>query len=528
MNIVDRFVAWANPVQGLRRAHARHTLSHYEGAKPSRQRKNRTDNSSPNALVGSSAAALRAHARYLERNHDLSRGALRVLVNNVVGPTGIGIEPQPRRADGTIHAEYAAALREAYRDWQRKPEVTGRYRWPLAQRLMAYTWLRDGEAFAQQLMGPVPFLQHGTRVPYSLELFEPDLVPLDYDDAAKGIRQGIQSNAWGQATGYLVYKGDPRDFMVLRDQGALKTIPAERMLHMATLDRLHQQRGVSEFASVISRIEDLKDYEESERVAAKVAASLTAFVKRNEVFEGATPKQLCDSEGNPLPRDLRMQPGMVIDTLQVGEEIGMIDSNRPNPNLVTWRSGQLRAFAAGIGASYSSVSRDYNGTYSAQRQELVEQWVHYAVLADEFVGMFVQPVWESFVQAAHLSGVVPMPPDLRPGSADDALFVGQSMPWINPVHEANAWETLVKAGFASEVEVIRRRGGNPRDVLEQVEAFRREAAQKALVFSSNAANDFGVGFGTVARPDAASADDDTDGRKKGAGEDGDDVETAAK
>ncbi|WP_082493095.1 phage portal protein [Acidovorax sp. Leaf160] len=514
MNIVDRLVAWANPVQGLRRAHARHTLAHYEGAKPNRQRKNRTDNSSPNTLVGSSAAALRAHARYLERNHDLSRGALRVLVNNVVGPTGIGIEPQPRRADGTIHAEYAAALREAWRDWQRKPEVTGRYRWPLAQRLMAYTWLRDGEAFAQELVGPVPYLQHGTRVPYSLELFEPDLVPLDYDDVSKGIRQGIQSNAWGQATGYLVYKGDPRDFMVLRDQGALKTIPAERVLHMATLDRLHQQRGVSEFASVITRLEDLKDYEESERVAAKVAASMTAFVKRNEPngYEGAGPTPQRDADGNPLPRDLRMQPGMVIDTLQVGEEIGMIDSNRPNPNLVTWRSGQLRAFAAGIGASYSSVSRDYNGTYSAQRQELVEQWVHYAVLADEFVGMFVQPVWESFVQAAHLGGIVRMPADLREGSADDALFVGQSMPWINPVHEANAWETLVKAGFASEVEVIRRRGGNPRDVLEQVESFRREAAEKELVFSSNAATQGGVGFGTAAE---AGADDDELPRRGG-------------
>ncbi|CAN7365354.1 phage portal protein [Acidovorax sp. LjRoot118] len=512
MNLIDRIVAWRDPIKGLQRAQARRALAHYEGAKSSRQRKNRADNSSPNSLVGSGAAALRAHARFLERNHDLSRGALRVLVNNVVGATGIGIEPQPRRADGTIHKEYADALREAYRDWQRKPEVTKRYRWPLAQRLMAYTWFRDGEGFAQELVGPVPFLKHGTRVPYSLELFEADFIPLDFDDASKGIRQGIQSNAWGEATGYLVYKGDPRDSMVLRDQGALKTVPAERMLHLATLDRLHQQRGVSEFASVITRIEDLKDYEESERIAAKVAASLTAYVKRSEQdgYVGEGPKPKTDDDGNPLPRDMHMQPGMIIDTLMVGEEIGMIDSNRPNPNLVTWRSGQLRAFAAGIGASYSSVSRDYNGTYSAQRQELVEQWIHYAVLTDEFVGMFVQPVWESFVQIAHLSGVVPMPPDLRPGSADDALFVGQSMPWINPVHEAAAWEKLVQAGFASEVEVIRRRGGNPRDVLEQVEAFRKEAAEKALIFSSDAA----VRFGTLVKPADTDEEDAKDAKGK--------------
>ena len=445
MNIIDRLVAWRDPIAGLRRAQARRALAFYEGARPSKQRRGRVDNSSPNTLVGNGAAALRAHARFLERNHDLSRGALRVLVNNVVGPGGIAVEPQPRRADGSIHTEYADALREAWRLWQRKPEVTKRYRWPLAQRLAAYTWFRDGETFAQQLVGPVQFLNHGSAVPFSLELLEPDFVPLDLDDPGKGIRQGIQSNTWGEATSYWVYKGDPREGSTFLANGGVKSVPASRMLHVATLDRLHQQRGVSEFASVLTRIEDLKDYEESERIAAKVAASMTAYVKRTDPEVGYSADNLQkDEQGNILPRDLRMQPGMIIDSLTVGEEIGMIDSKRPNPNLVTWRAGQLKAFAAGIGASYSSVSRDYNGTYSGQRQELVEQWVHYAVLADEFVGMLVQPSYETFVLISHLSGVVPTPSDVRSGSADDALYVGQSMPWIDPMKEALAWEKLVQ------------------------------------------------------------------------------------
>lgn len=494
MNIVDRTIAYFAPHRALHRAQARRALAYYEGAKPSRQRARRMDASAPDALVAHGAAALRAHARYLERNHDLSRGALRVLVNNVIGPSGIGIEPQPRRADGSIHAEYAAALREAWRDWQRVPEVTQRLRWPLVQRLLAYTWLRDGEVFAQQLIGPVRLLDHGTRVPYSLELLEPDFVPLDFEDAARNIRQGIQRNAWGRPTAYWVHRRDPRESLSFLSPGDLKPIDAARMLHIATLDRLHQQRGVSEFGSVLTRIEDLKDYEESERIAAKVAASLTGYVKRSEPmgFQGAAPDPARDEQGNPLPRELHMQPGMIIDTLQVGEEIGLINANRPNPNLITWRAGQLRAMAAGIGASYSSISRDYNGTYSAQRQELVEQWVHYAVLADEFVGMFVQPVWESFVAAAALSGAVPTPRDVVAGTQDDALYLGQSMPWIDPVKEAVAWEKLTQAGFASEPEVIRRRGANPRDVLEQTADWRRQCESAGLVFTSNAAHKTGA------------------------------------
>lgn len=488
MNILDSTIAFFSPKSALQRVQARRALAYYEAAKPSKQRKRRAENKSPNDLVGASAAALRAHARYLERNHDLSRGALRTLVNNIIGPQGITVEPQPRRVDGSIHLEYAAQLREIYRDWRKRPDVTHRYTDSLAQRLAAYTWLRDGECFAQQIFGDVPFLDHGTRVPFSIELFEPDYVPLDFTDDGRGIRQGISVNAWGRATAYHVYRGEPREGGIWYGGSDLKAIPASRMLHVATYDRLHQLRGVSEFASVITRVEDLKDYEESERIAAKVAASMTAYVKRNAGEAGFNPDDMPrDEQGNPRPRDLRMSPGMVIDTLAPGEEIGLIDGNRPNPNLVSWRAGQLRAFAAGLGASYSSISRDYSGTYSAQRQELVEQWIHYAVLTDEFVGMFVQPNWRRLVEVAHISGVVRVPADVLPGTENDALFIGQSMPWIDPLKETLAFEKQAQAGFTSEPEIIRRRGGNPRDTLDQMAAWREEVQKRGIVLSSNSA-----------------------------------------
>ncbi|MDK2124157.1 phage portal protein [Parachitinimonas caeni] len=476
-NWLDRLLGWFDPAAGLRRQQLR---AAYEGAEKSRYRKARRD-SGPNQPVQQAAASLRAAARHLERNHDIARGALRTLVNNVVGASGIGIEPQPRLPDGTVHTAYAAALREAWRDWCRCPEVSQRHHWTRLQRMAARSWLRDGEVFAQQLMGPVAKLDHGSRVPYSLELFEADRVPLDYQDGAS-IQQGIETNGWGRPVGYWVYRQHPLDHGSQANE--LRRISADRILHLALFDRIDQRRGVSEFAAILTRLEDLKDYEESERIAAKVAAMLTAYVKRGtpDLYD---PSQTArDEHGEPLPRDLRLAPGMIIDSLAAGEDISLIDSNRPNPNLVSWRQGQLRAVAAGLGASYSSVSRDYNGTYSSQRQELVEQWVHYAVLTDEFTGQFVQPVWQSFVQTAHLAGIVPMPPDLDPQRADDALFVGQSMPWIDPMKEALAWETLTRAGFASELEVIRKRGAQPMDVLEQLASWRQLVKERGLVLSS--------------------------------------------
>ncbi len=490
MSVFDFWVYLTDPAERLRRAQARRVLSQYEAAMPDPARKPRRGNKAPNALVQQGAVALRAHARYLERNHDIFRGALRVLVNNTIGPGGIGIEPQPRRRDGTIHTEYAKALSSAWKKHCRRPEVTRRYTESLRQRLVAYTWFRDGECFSQQLYGDVPLLRHGSEVPFSLESFEPDFVPMDYHDQARRIVQGIQTNAWGQPVAYSVYKSDPREGIGLPSSADLKSIPAERVLHVATLDRLHQLRGVSEFASVLTRIEDLKDYEESERVAAKVAASLTAYVKRTAPDGGGYSPGDEDRgpDGKLLPRDLQMQPGMIIDSLLAGEEIGLINSTRPNPNLIGWRAGQLKAFAAGIGASYSSVSRNYDGTYSSQRQELVEQFVHYAVLADEFVGMDVRPNWERFVEVANLSRVVPAPRDVMPGTESDALYLGQAMPWIDPLKEVLAWEKRVQAGFASEVQAIRSAGGTPSDVMEQIAEWRRSSEERGLRFTSNAAN----------------------------------------
>jgi lambda family phage portal protein len=166
--------------------------------------------------------------------------------------------------------------------------------------------------------------------------------------------------------------------------------------HLAFLDHISQARGISEFASIIARLEDIKDYEESERIAAKVAAIAHRLRQKRRRPEGY------DDTGHGQGRTARSssvatahEPGMIIDGLAIGEEIGLIDSKRPNPNVVTFRQGQLRAAAAGIGASYSSISKSYDGTFSAQRQELVEQWVNYAILADEFTGMWLQPIYQN-------------------------------------------------------------------------------------------------------------------------------------
>lgn len=472
LNTVDRLVSWVSPAWGVRRARARHALAYYEAAKPDRLRKSRRETGSGNEAVLRAGASLRQIARHLEQNYDLALGVLNTLVINVVGPHGIGIEPQPRNQDGSINDEFAREILGLWKDWCTVPEVTRQHDWSSTCRLLARSWFRDGEAFVQTIAGPMQSLDHGTRIPFSVELLEADFVPMDLQSTQPLIAQGIELNAWGAPVAYHVYKTSPLESGAMVGRGQTKRIPAARMLHVKNVHRIRQLRGVSVFASVLTRFDDLKDYEESERIAAKIAASMAAFIRKGqpELYDAPDGTDAQPSE----PRQMKMRPGMIFDDLRPGEDIGTIDTNRPNPNLETYRSGQLRAVAAGTGPTYSSVARTYNGTYSSQRQELVEGYGSYGVLTSEFIGRIIRPIYEQAIATAVASGVLKVPAGIVLETVDDAAYMAPSMPWIDPKKEVEAWAAMEDRVYISAPEIIRKRGGNPIETLEQQSRWLRE------------------------------------------------------
>jgi len=473
---IDRAIGWLAPGVAVERARARMVLAHYEAADAKRTLRKIREGGSGNVAVARAGRSLREQARHLEQNHDLAIGALTTLTAAIVGPGGIGIEPRPRRADGSIHQDAAAALRLLWRDWQRSPEVTWQMDWAAVQRMLVRSWLRDGEVFAEMVQGnSLSGYRHGTRVPLSLHLMEADFCPLELSDTGRRLVQGIEHDRWGRPTRYHFYEAHPADTWQTTSsvlQSATRPVPASRVLHLALRDRLHQVRGVSVFHAVLERLEDLKDYEESERVAAKVAASMAAYIKKGTADLYAPP-----GEDGTAPRNMRFAPGMIFDDLMPGEEIGTIDTARPSAQLEPHRKGQLRAVAAGTFCTYSSLARDYDGTYSAQRQEMVEGYGVYGQLQSAAIGDAIQPVYERVVMVAQLANLLPAFPDVVAESWDDALYIAPAMPWIDPAKEAAAWEKLEQNTYASGPEIIRRRGHDPHDVLEQQAAWQADKAR---------------------------------------------------
>src|SRR5690606_31346955 len=167
-------------------------------------------------------------------------------------------------------------LRRLFDRWTYNPEVTGLLDYFTLQRLAARSWLRDGEVFAQRVRGNVPNLRRRQHnVPYMLEMLEADFVPYETDPSTL-LTNGIELDEWGGPKRYRVYKYHPGDSYLHTLRGDYKWILQRNMIHVAARKRLHQVRGISVFACVLARLEDIKEIDESERVAARVAAAMAA------------------------------------------------------------------------------------------------------------------------------------------------------------------------------------------------------------------------------------------------------------
>jgi lambda family phage portal protein len=473
-NTIDKLIGYFSPGAGLERLRARRLMAAYEAVKPTRTRRNPSDNSSGEVLAEASLAELRGQARHLEQNYDFAFSILNSLVNNVVGPRGIGVEFQPKRLDGTIHQELAAELNRRWAEWCRRPEVTRSMSYGKAQRMAAFTWLRDGEVLKRSISGNAPGIGNPTGEQYAIELLEPDFLPHDYNDETKRIVHGVEKNAWGKAVAYHLYDEHPGGARYWRMRTRRRN--ADEIAHLKMVRRLHQTRGLSIFATVMSRINDIKDYEEAERVAARIAATMVGYIRKGTPDLYQAPEGE-DDDGNRL---FGIAPGTIWDNLQEGEDVGILESNRPSGLLTPFLETMQRMAAGGTMASFSTITRNYNGTYSAQRQEMVEQWVNYEVLSCEFIEMFVEPDVRNWVSMLQLARDFSLPGDVDPESLRHIDFVTPAMPWIDPVKESGSNKTNLEIRTDSPQRIIRRRGGNPMQVLDQIEQWNNELERRGI------------------------------------------------
>ncbi len=433
----------------------------YEGGKVNDFHKVVGSSSSPNGDMQNAGESLRNRARYFDENHDIVTGIFDTLVNNIVGNAD-PIRPLVRNKDGSFNTEYNLKLKHYWRQWSVNPTICGQYTLMQALKMACRAWLRDGEYLTRIVKGPQSLNQ---IVPLSLELIEADYLPYELSIQKVGknrVIQGVELNDRNMVLAFYLLKNAPDDFYDFKALSTTDTtrIPSEEIIHLKYVRRTHQVRGLTILHSVMLRLDDLKDYEESERIAARVAAAMTGFIQKAGETQGTV-----QPDGS---RTFEMSPGMIFDNLLPGETINTIASNRPNTGLMDFRSAMLKAIAAGTNTNYSTISKNYDGTYSSQRQELLETKPAYEALRQNFVDSYLAPIWREFVSMLVTTGKVPT-------SGIDLATIGEmetrgiDIGWIDPKKQADATAISIKAGITSRQQVIRDSNGDPETVFSEIE-----------------------------------------------------------
>ncbi|GAB50123.1 putative portal protein [Atlantibacter hermannii NBRC 105704] len=179
MSLLDNAIGLFSPGWKAARLRSRMVIQAYEAVMPSRTHRARRENRTANQLTQFGGRSLREQARWLDCNHDLVIGVLDKLEERIVGAKGIIVEPQPLLANGQLADGLATQIRAKWSEWSVSPDVTGQFTRPVLERLMARTWLRDGEVFAQLVSGTGNGLSPVAGIPFWLEALEPDFVPLE-------------------------------------------------------------------------------------------------------------------------------------------------------------------------------------------------------------------------------------------------------------------------------------------------------------------------------------------------------------
>ena len=434
----------------------------YKVATPSPYHKAPRQQPSADASTGAANHKLRDWARWLDENHDIVNGAIDKITNFAVG-TGIRIEPMVRNRRGELLERVNDQIRKVLLDetiresWSRDVNVTGEYTRGEQEWTAFRTFIRDGEILARRISRRAG----RESLPYQVQLIEADYLPYNLVKGATNdegaIVHGVEKDAWGRPTAFHLYTKHPGDVYLtsIGTLGDMVRVPAAEMTHLKFAGRrVAQTRGVPIFHSTIYRLDDIGDYEDAHRIAARTAAQLMGALKRSP--------DMIDYDPATDDRAWEMEHGQILDNLLPGEDMEWFKANSPNPDATPFLDDQMRRASTGFGIGYSTFSSKYDKSFSAARQEQSENWPNIEKLRAQFVSDFVRPCeYEPALEAAILDGRVRIPRDADPMTIYSADYRGPARPTIDDEKQTKNDALLMENNLDSRYGRIRERGRDP-------------------------------------------------------------------
>jgi lambda family phage portal protein len=423
------------------------------------------------------------------RDAPYAKRAKVIVVNNVVG-AGIGLQAQVKFINGKLNQTINDDIETAWSEWtiNNRCHTGGILHFADIERLAMGQIFETGEIFIRkhyQRFADSP-------IPFALEIIEPERVIDEFQPSTSipdaTVRLGIESDAFRRPIAYWIRKLHPGEIRYSAGEtDRIERVPADQIYHLKVTDRWPQTRGEPWLHAVIRKLNDVDGYSEAEIIAARAASCYMATIETEHEYGDIVPEQ----PQNPNTREIALEPG-IVERLNPGEKLNLIDPKRPNANIDPFMRMMLREIAAGTGVSYESLSRDYSqSNYSSSRLALLDDRDLWRVLQLWFIRNFRMPLHRDWLQQAILARAITSISienyalDIPKYSA--VRFKPRGWTWVDPEKEIAGAKEGIKSGFTTTTEVVALTGGG-RDIEDILDERRNELdlmREKGLMFDTD-------------------------------------------
>jgi len=323
--------------------------------------------------------------RWGDRNSGMVRQILGDLTQYTIGD---GIRPQSHCKNAKLYEQY-------FYDWSRKCDITNRFSFSQAQAILLRSAARDGDSFAIKV-------RNASGSP-KIQLVEAHRVgnPLPPEKEPAGMHDGMLFGAYGELTGFNVYRSD----------GTSRQVLATAMMQVVDMEYASGARGVPILAASWNDIQDEMELLNLEKQGAKASADISLVINKagGQIDDNMATELGAYAPSNGLG-NLATQMGGKILALDVGESVTSLQSNRPSPTFVGFLKAIQQDISRGI-LPYSFVTDSSGNTGPGLRLDIAKADRTFQKWQNLIIEQLCIPSWGYIIGDAIANGDLPDDPE---------------------------------------------------------------------------------------------------------------------
>lgn len=321
-----------------------------------------------------------------------------------------------------------------------------------------FSYITVGECFAV-----IRYKKDAGRYRLKVQLIEPERVstPTGFRND-KSVIAGVRSDKNGRPTGYYICDQHPSDTgsKTWTFVSRKSTAGRKQVIHLFDQERPGQKRGRGIFAPIIQQFKLLDNYKitESERAIAQAmfAAVISSDMPSADAFSALGAELDGDDDCNPLETYMGYQAdfkdssgglainGSKVAHLATNESLDIIKSDSPNTAYAQFTDANIRELAAGTGASYEQVSKDFSKTtYASARTAMIEAWKRFLCVRQSCPSKLAAEIYALWLEedlqlvSGYPDATVPRFSEM-PEAWTGAAWIAPGKGEIDPLKQSNA------------------------------------------------------------------------------------------